>query len=220
MPDSFSLLNLVATKLSVPPARAHLVERPRLFGRIEVGLQGKLTLIAAPAGSGKTTLLNAWRTTAAARGVALDSGDNDPLLFWSYVLAALDEAVPGVATSALTLLHSPQPASIEYVLTSLLNAFSELLVEDPSRHVALVLEDYHVITTSAIHKTLVWLLDCLPATLHLILLTRADPALPLARMRVSGDLTELHADDLRFKPDEVEIFLNQIMGLALPRMTW
>ena len=87
--------------------------------------------------------------------------------------------------------------------------------DKPGRNVALVLEDYHVITTPAIHAALAWLLDALPATLHLVIVTRADPALPLARLRARGDLTEIHADDLRFTPEEVAAFLNQLMGLAL-----
>lgn len=212
--------NLRATKLIVPPARAQLVVRSRLFKRLEAGLQGKLTLIAAPAGFGKTTLVSAWRSTALGSAlpfawVSLDAGDNDPLLFWSYFLVALDGLVPGVSTSALTLLQSSQPPPIEYILMSMLNTFTNLLAGKPERHIVLVLEDYHVITNSLIHLALSWLLDCLPPTLHLLIITRADPALPLARMRVKGDLTELHADDLRFTTEEVAAFLNQIMGLAL-----
>ncbi len=109
--------NLLATKLMVPPARAQLVVRPRLFARLAAGLQGKLTLIAAPAGSGKTTLLSAWRAATGSgipfAWVSLDAGDNDPLLFWSYVLVALDACAPGAGTAALTLLHAPQPPPID-----------------------------------------------------------------------------------------------------------
>ena len=212
--------HLLATKLSVPPARAQLVERPRLFERLEAGLRGKLILIAAPAGFGKTTLLSAWRTTAAASclpfgWVSLDSGDNDPLLFWSYLLAALDTVAPGVGASALTSLQSPQPPPIEDVLATVLNAFAARPLEQPSHPVALVLEDYHVIALPEIHAALAWLIERLPIGLHLIIVTRADPALPLARLRASGDLTELHADDLRFTPEEVAAFFNRTMGLAL-----
>ena len=97
----------------------------------------------------------------------------------------------------------------------MLNAFTVLSADNPERHIALVLEDYHVITTPAIHEAVAWLLDSLPSQLHLVIVTRADPALPLARLRARGDLTEIHADDLRFTPDEAAAFLNQIMGLAL-----
>jgi LuxR family maltose regulon positive regulatory protein len=219
-PPPFPAPNLLATKLMVPPTRAQLVVRPRLFDWVTAGLQGKLTLIAAPAGSGKTTLLRAWRAAAGSgipfAWVSLDAADNDPLLFWSYVLTALDAVAPGTGTAALTLLHAPQPPPMEHMLTSLLNALTPRLLGPPRRDVALVLEDYHVITTPAIHAALAWLLDALPAPLHLVLVTRADPPLPLARLRARGDLTELHADDLRFTPAEGATFLNQIMGLALP----
>jgi LuxR family maltose regulon positive regulatory protein len=196
-----------------------MVLRPRLFERLDAGLHCKLTVIAAPAGFGKTTLLSAWR---AASGndmpfawVSLDTGDNDPPLFWSYVLTAIDAIVPGAGSSALLLLQSPQPPPISQILTSMLNAFTALSADNPECNVALVLEDYHVITTPPIHEALTWLLDSLPSQLHLVILTREDPALPLARLRARGDLTEIHADDLRFTPDEVAAFLNEMMGLAL-----
>jgi LuxR family maltose regulon positive regulatory protein len=213
--------SLLATKLNVPAARAQLVVRSRLFERLEAGVQGKLTLIAAPAGFGKTTLLSAWRTTATGSDmpfawVSLDQGDNDPLLFWRYVLAAIDTVAPGAATSAMALLQSPQPPPIEHILTSVLNTFTALSVDNPARSVALVLEDYHAITAPAIHEALSWLVDSLPPALHLVIVTRADPTLPLARLRARGDLTEIHAEDLRFTPDEGAAFLNQVMGLALP----
>ncbi len=211
---------LLTTKLFVPPARAHLVDRPRLFDRLQSGLRGKLTLIAAPAGCGKTTLLSAWRATVAPPAplcawVSLDPTDNDPLRFWSYVIAALDGVAPGVGTTALTLLQSPQPPPIDHILTGVLNAFSAATTRTPVPDSVLVLDDYHVITTPAIHATLAWLLDYLPPTLHLVLLTRADPPLPLARLRANGAVTELHAADLRFTPDEAATFLNEVMGLAL-----
>jgi LuxR family maltose regulon positive regulatory protein len=212
--------NLLATKLFVPPARANLVVRQRLFERVEAGLQQKLTLVAAPAGFGKTTLLSAWRATAAGSAlpfgwVSLDRADNDPLRFWSYVITALDTLAPGVGTSALALLQSPQPPPIESLLTSVLNAFSVASAMPPVHDVALLLDDYHVITAPAIHGALAFLLEHLPPQLHLVILTRADPALPLARLRARGAVAELHASDLRFTPDEGAAFLNQVMGLSL-----
>jgi LuxR family maltose regulon positive regulatory protein len=212
--------NLLATKLFVPPARANLVVRQRLFERVEAGLHNKLTLVAAPAGFGKTTLLSAWRATAAGSAlpfawVSLDHADNDSLRFWSYVITALDTLVPGVGTTALALLQSPQPPPIEHILTSVLNAFSATSALPPVHDMALVLDDYHVITAPAIHAALAFLLDYLPPHLHLVILTRADPALPLARLRARGAVTELHARDLRFTPDEGAAFLNQVMGLSL-----
>src|SRR5262245_4492159 len=212
--------NLLATKLFVPPARANLVIRQRLFERVETGLQNKLTLVAAPAGFGKTTLFSDRRATAAGSAlpfgwVSLDRADNDPLRFWSYIITALDTLVPGVGTTALALLQSPQPPPIEHILTSVLNAFSAAYAVPSVQDSALVLDDYHVITAPAIHSALAFLLDYLPPQLHLVILTRADPALPLARLRVRGAVTELHASDLRFTPDEAAAFLNQMMGLSL-----
>ncbi|MBC8078547.1 MAG: tetratricopeptide repeat protein, partial [Chloroflexales bacterium] len=224
--------NLLATKLFAPPARASLVVRPRLFERIEAGLQEKLTLIAAPAGFGKTTLLSAWlaartedrglRTEIGTASlhpqssalstrvgwVSLDNADNDPLRFWSYVITALDTLAPGVGTSALGLLQSPQPPAIERMLTSVLNGFSAVSAVPPVRDMALILDDYHVITAPAIHDALAFLIDYLPPQLHLVILTRADPALPLPRLRARGSVTELHASDLRFTHDEAATFLN------------
>jgi LuxR family maltose regulon positive regulatory protein len=169
--------NVLATKLFVPPARTNLVVRPRLFERVEAGLRGKLTLIAAPAGFGKTTLLSAWRATAAGSAllfgwVSLDRADNDPLRFWSYVITALATLVSGVGTTALALLQAPQPPPIEAILTSVVNAFSAASAMPPLRDVALVLDDYHEITTPAIHDALALLLDYLPPQLHLVILTR------------------------------------------------
>jgi LuxR family maltose regulon positive regulatory protein len=226
VPPAAMPLDLLATKLFVPPARAHLVPRPRLFDRLQRGLQGKLTLIAAPAGFGKTTLLSAWHVSAGWSApllawVSLDPADNDPLRFWSYVLAALDAVAPGSGATGLGLLQSPQPPPIERILTSVLNAFTERPLDMASaagptaRDVALVLEDYHVITAPVIHEALARLLDYLPPQLHLVIVTRADPALPLARLRASDAVTEVHADDLRFSADEVTTFLNQVMELAL-----
>jgi LuxR family maltose regulon positive regulatory protein len=164
--------DLLATKLFVPPARANLVVRPRLFERVEAGLQNKLTLIAAPAGFGKTTLLSAWRATAAGSAlrfgwVSLDSADNDPLRFWSYVLTALDTLAPGVVMTALALLRSPQSPPIERILTGVVNALSAASTEQPVRDIALVLDDYHVITAPPIHAGLTMLLEYAPPQLHL-----------------------------------------------------
>lgn len=219
-PADLPLTNLLATKLFVPPARANLVARPRLFERIQAGLVDKLTLIAAPAGFGKTTLLSAWRATVAGGAlpfawVALDSADNDPLRFWSYVIAALDTLAPGVGAPAFALLQAPQTPPIEAILTNVLNAFNTSVAGAPGQHHALALDDYHVIKTPVIHATLAWLLDYLPPNLHLVILTRSDPALPLARLRARGAMTELHASDLRFTLAEVATFLNQVMGLSL-----
>jgi LuxR family transcriptional regulator, maltose regulon positive regulatory protein len=224
--------SLLATKLFVPPTRPNLVARPRLTARLDAGLIGKATLISAPAGFGKTTLVSAWlaqndehRTMndeVAAHAsscsvhrfksgwVSLDAGDNDPSRFWSYLSVALDTLAPGAGAPALVLLQSPQPPPIEAVLTTLLNGLSAAPVAG-----LLVLDDYHLIETPAIHQALATLIDYLPPQLHLVITTRADPPLPLARWRARGALTELHAADLRFTPNEVTSFLTDVMGLPL-----
>jgi len=172
-------------------------------------------LLSAPAGFGKTTLVSAWRATAAGRAmpcawVSLDAADSDPLRFWRYVIAALDMLQPDSGATALALLQSPQPPPIEAVLTLLLNALSTLPTD-----AVLVLDDYHLIDALPIHSALAFLLDHLPPQLHLILITRADPPLPLTRLRARRELTELRAADLSFTADEATTFLTEVMGLPL-----
>ncbi len=142
--------------------------------------------------------------------MSLDAADSDPLRFWRYVIAALDRLQPDSGASALALLQSPQPPPIETVLTPLLNALSTLPTD-----AVLVLDDYHLIDAPAIHSALTFLLDHPPPQLHLILTTRADPPLPLTRLRARGQLTELRAADLRFTAEETAAFLTELMGLPL-----
>jgi LuxR family transcriptional regulator, maltose regulon positive regulatory protein len=206
---------LITTKLALPPARPALVPRARLMDRLEVGLQHKLTLIAAPAGYGKTTLVSAWHATASGSAwslawLSLDTGDNDPVRFWTYVVAALQTLHDGLGVDAQTLLQSPQPPPLTTVLTLLINAIAALPAP-----VALVLDDYHVIASPAIHESLAFLLDHLPPQLHLVIISRVDPPLLLMRLRARGEMTEVRAADLGFTTDEVEIFFNQLLGLRL-----
>jgi LuxR family transcriptional regulator, maltose regulon positive regulatory protein len=206
---------LLATKLFIPSLRPQLVQRPRLLDRVQTGLLSKLTLISAPAGYGKTTLLSAWRATPTGSAmplawVSLDAQDNDPTRFWTYVIAALETVYPAMGSAIGALLRAPQLPSMDAIVTSLINAISAMTMD-----AALILDDYHLITTPAIHATITFLLDHLPAHLHLILLTRADPPLPLTRLRTRGELTELRAADLRFTTDEATAFLTVMMGLPL-----
>jgi len=208
-------LPLLATKLYVPLPRANLVPRSRLVERLQAGLTGKLTLIAAPAGFGKTTLVSAWWATPTGSAVpmawvSLDAGDNDPIRFWSYVIAALDTLQPGLGATALALLQAPQSPPIEAVLTLLLNA-----VSSAPPVMVLVLDDYQLIDAAPIHQMVAFLLDHLPPQLHLVISTRADPPLPLTRLRACQQLTELRAADLRFTPDEAVAFFTDVMGLPL-----
>src|SRR5215210_1259539 len=205
---------LLLTKLSVPSVRASLVPRPRLGERTEEGTDRKLTLVSAPAGFGKTTLLSAWTSDiSSGRFVAwlsLDAADNDPARFWRYFVTAVDRLQPGSGETALALLGSLQAPPIETILTTLLNDLADLEAD-----AVLVLDDYHLIESRAIHEALTFLIEHLPARMHLIISTRADPPLPLARLRVRGELNELRAEDLRFTSEEAATFLDQVMGLKL-----
>ena len=205
---------LLETKLHVPRRRRGLVPRPRLSERLTRDDEPALVLVSAPAGFGKTTLLTEWLAAAEADGrsvawLSLDQRDNDPALFWTYLVAALRTAVPGVGASALELQQSSQ-SSTEAVLATLLNDLSA--VPDD---VVLVLDDYHVIESTDVQEGVAFLLDNLPPRLHLVIATRVDPALPLARMRARGELIEIRAADLRFAPDESATYLGDVMGLTL-----
>jgi LuxR family maltose regulon positive regulatory protein len=205
---------LLETKLYVPKPRRDLVARPRLSERLSRGAESKLTLISAPAGFGKTTLLADWlKTRPAAESssawLALDQSDNDATSFWTYLVAALRKAVPSVGATALSLLQSPQPP-IQAVLTALLNELSLV-----STDVVLVLDDYHVIDALGVQDGMAFLLEHLPPRVHLVIATRADPGLPLPRLRARGELVEIRAADLRFTPNEAASYLNEVMQLNL-----
>jgi LuxR family maltose regulon positive regulatory protein len=213
---------LLQTKLYIPPLRPNLVPRPRLIERLNQGLHlaHKLTLISAPAGFGKTTLVSEWLAgrQRPAAWLSLDEGDNDPIRFLIYFVAALqtlalseaEGAAPTFAKGVLGMLQSPQPPPTESILTALLNEISAI----PDNFI-LVLDDYHLIDAQAVDKALTFLLEHLPPQMHLLIATREDPDLPLARLRVRGQLSELRVNDLRFTPAEAATFLNQVMSLNL-----
>src|SRR5215210_490251 len=203
---------ILTTKLYVPPPRPHAVLRPRLTGRLNEGLHRKLTLISAPAGFGKTTLLGEWVAGCErpAAWLSLDEADSDPTRFLAYLVAALQTIAPNIAEGVLGMLQSPQPPPTEAVLTTLLNETAT--IEDD---LALVLDDYHVIDARAVDDALAFVLEHLPPRMHLIISTREDPQLPLARLRARGQLGELRAADLRFTPSEAAEFLEGVMGLDL-----
>lgn len=203
---------ILATKLYIPPPRPKVVRRPRLVERLNEGLRCKLTLISAPAGFGKTTLLSEW-IAGSERPVAwlsLDEGDNDPTRFLSYLVATLQPVTAHIGEGVLAMLQSPQPPPTEAILTALLNEIITL----PDNFV-LVLDDYHQISAKPVDLALTFLLEHLPPQMHLLIATREDPQLPLARLRVRGQLTELRVTDLRFTLAEAAEFLNQVMGLNL-----
>jgi LuxR family maltose regulon positive regulatory protein len=204
---------LLWTKLVAPAPRAGLLPRAGLQSLLQASLGAKLCLVAAPAGSGKTTLLAQWRALAGGGRVAwvsLEESDNDPTRFWSYLVAALRTVEPGVGTVALEALGGPSVELGRVVVPSLVNDLAT--VEAP---LVLVLDDYHLITEASCHQTLSWFLDHLPPEVHVVLSTRLDPPLPLARMRARGELAELRVGELQFSGEETAELLNGSMGLAL-----
>ena len=201
---------MLATKLYIHSARPNRVPRPRLIEQLN--RTKPLTLIVAPAGFGKTTLLSDWipQSRHGVTWLSLDEDDNDPIRFWAYVVAALQKLQADLGESARALLQSPQPPPITTVLSMLINKISSC-----RDHFSLVLDDYHLIKTQSIHQGLTFLLDHLPEQMHIILTTRADPPLPIARLRARNQLIELRAADLRFTSEEAAVFLNKVMGLRL-----
>jgi LuxR family transcriptional regulator, maltose regulon positive regulatory protein len=230
---------LLLTKLYIPPPRSTVVLRPRLIERMNEGISpgSKLILISAPAGFGKTTLVSDWipgplhHPPGQVCGLpvawlSLDEGDNDPNLFLTYLVAALqtldlrnpsrgsesDGTAVDIGKGVVTILQSPQPPPIESILTALINEITTI----PDNFV-LVLDDYHVIDSKPVDEALTFLLKHLPPQMHIVITTREDPNLPLAQLRARGQLTELRAADLRFTPEEAGTFLNQMMNLNLSK---
>ena len=225
---------LLATKFHVPATRSTLVARPRLTERLDAGREARLTLVSAPAGFGKTTLLADWLSAASADGravawLSLDQRDNDPAVFWAYMVATLRRAVPGLGGSAAEALAA-SPAEGEAIAGGLaadfdtaglniaglniagLNTLGQGAVE---HDVILVLDDYHLIDAPAVQEGLAFLIEHLPPRVQLVMGTRADPRLPLARLRARGELVEIRAADLRFTAEEAAAYLTGSMGLAL-----
>ncbi len=215
--------DLLQTKLYVPRVRPSLIPRPHLIEKLEQGLDGKLTLVSAPAGFGKTTLIAEWihksptpNPQSPFTWLSLDENDNDLTRFLTYLVAALQTIETTVGETAVSLLQSPQPVPIEAVLTSLLNDIAGLAASADTEHpVILILDDYHVINTPAIHEVLNFLLENMPPILHLVIISRSDPQLPLSRWRARGQMTEIRQADLRLTGTEAAAFLNHVMGLSL-----
>jgi len=207
---------LLATKLHIPEARASLVTRSRLLARLTEGLRlgHRLTLVSAPPGFGKTTLIREWvgDTERRVAWVSVDEGDNDAARFLRYVIAALAQADDGVGYNGVgQVLHQPSPsASPQEVLIALINDLTEAGAD-----LLLVLDDYHLISEFAVHDLVAFLLANQPPGLHVVLGTREDPPLPLARMRARDQVTEIREGALRFTPGEATAFLNQTMSLGL-----
>ncbi len=214
---------VIATKLYVPRPRRGLVPRPRLLERLRHGAESRLTLVSAPAGFGKSTLLAAWLGEWAAEAsqesvkaqsvawVSLDHGDRDPASFWTYVLTAIRNAAPETGANALAQLEQ-DAAATEPALTTLVNELAQA-----ERGLTIVLDDYHLAESREVGEGLAFLLEHLPPQVHVVVSTRADPGLPLSRMRVRRELVEIRAADLRFTTDEAAAYLLSVAGLHLAR---
>ena len=209
-------MSLLTTKLYFPPMRSILVSRRHLMERLQIGLKGRLTLVSAPAGYGKTTLMSEWRAglgrDISTAWLSLDDDDNDLTRFLMYIIAALASLKPGFGEITLGLLQLLPPLSTQVILTSLINELGEF-----DKTFALILDDYHTITNHTVHEAVTYLLDHLPSQMHLVILTRADPPLPLSRLRARNQLVEIRAENLRLTVEEAATFLSQVMGLTLSK---
>jgi LuxR family maltose regulon positive regulatory protein len=203
---------LLSAKLHLPTTRPNWVARPQLFARLEAGQAHHLTLISAPAGYGKTTLLSAWAAQSEnpVAWLSLDEGDNDLARWLTYWVAAVRQIEPGLAGHSLTRLRSAKPQPLESILTPLLNEIADI-----PRDFSLILDDYHTITAQPIHEALTFLIDHQPPPLHLVVATRFDPPLPLARWRARDQMREIRMADLRLTSVEAAEFLNRSMNLTL-----
>jgi LuxR family maltose regulon positive regulatory protein len=207
MPDT-----LLSTKLYIPPPRPDLVPRPRLTERLEAGTRCKLTLVSAPAGYGKSTLVSEWvaRSNVPVAWLSLDESDNDIARFFSYLIAALQGINPGIGNELQSILDVGTDPPIENLLTALVND-----IANSAPRFVLVLDDYHLIDEIKVHQALDFLFDHLPLGMHMVINSRTIPPMPLGRLRVQRELSEIREVDLRFSFDETTSFLNDMMGLTL-----
>lgn len=203
---------LLATKLLIPRARRNLVARPRLIERLNAALGHPVTLVSAPAGFGKTTLVGAWAqgVSLPVAWLSLDEADDDPARFLLYLVAALQQADATIGRDVQGVLAASASPRVDAVMAALINDVAARPAE-----FALVLDDFHAVDATSIHEALRNLVEHQPPQLHLVIVTREDPPLPLARLRARGQLVELRAHDLRFAPEEAGQFLREVMGLPL-----
>ncbi|WP_189009599.1 LuxR C-terminal-related transcriptional regulator [Paenibacillus marchantiophytorum] len=205
---------IISTKLYIPPSRPNVVVRPRLIERMSEGLHRKLTVISASAGFGKTTLLSEWLAVCdrPVAWLSMDEGENDPACFLTYLFASLQSIATSRGDGVFGFLQSPQLPPMESMITTLINEVSFI-----QNHFVLVLDDYHVIKAGPIDQAIALLIERMPPQMHLVIATREDPRLPLARLRVRDQLTEVRAIDLRFTASEAGEFMDQVMGLQLSK---
>jgi LuxR family maltose regulon positive regulatory protein len=206
------LEQLLTTKLHIPQLSVTLVPRPRLYEPLDEGMKRKLTLVSAPTGFGKSTLVTDWlaENDYAAAWLSLDQGDNDPVRFWTYLIAATQAVDQEIGIEARQIITSPQLRSAEPAVISLINDISQL-----AHDLILVLDDYHIIEAEQIQAGLSYLLEHQPPNLHIVLITRVDPSISLARLRAQNQLIEIRAEDLQFSIAEAATLFNEKMGLNL-----
>jgi len=206
---------LLATKCAIPALHTNLVSRPRLIERLEAARRYRLILVSAPAGFGKTTLLSHWagHSQLPVAWIALDEGDNDPPRLMTYLASAMHDLAENIGKDFSPPFHELAPATSESFLASLVNEVAGAF--DPAGHFCIILDDYHLIDSPGIHQAITYLIEHLPPPAHLVIATRSDPPLPLARLRGRGRLNELRQDDLRFTLEESSAFLEETMGLSL-----
>ena len=205
---------ILSTKLFVPPLRPGLILRQRLMEQLNASSQRKLTLVSAPAGYGKTTMISSWlhETKIPSAWLSLDEGDNDPIRFFQYFIAALQKIIPDIGADLPGMLQSAQPPSFDVLINLLINETTR-----QAAPFAIVLDDFHVISSQPVLDMVTFLLEHMPPHMHLVLLSRVDPPFPLSRLRVRNQLVDIRADQLRFTLDEIVVFLNEIMGLKLSK---
>jgi LuxR family maltose regulon positive regulatory protein len=201
--------SILTTKLNIPLTRPQLVTRPRLMERLQEGLNYSLILVSAPAGFGKTTLLSEWvrhnQQQIPTAWVSLDEGDNDPVRFWDYFIASIQTFQTNFAENIMPWLKSSEPPSTEPLIIALINELANIAGD-----CVIVLDDYHLIESGEIHDGITYLLEHIPAQMHLVVAARADPHLPLAKFRGRGTMLEIGADDLRFTVEDATCLLKEL----------
>ncbi|MBK7712341.1 MAG: hypothetical protein IPJ37_16320 [Bacteroidales bacterium] len=203
---------MLLTKLHIPAAGYNIVHRSGLSENLNVGLSRKLILVSAPAGFGKTTMVSDWiaQTKIPAAWLSLDSGDNDPAVFLSYIISGIQSIHSGFGHGAQVLLNSPNAPSVESIITLLINEILNI-----PRNFILVLDDFHLINSSEVLKLVAYLLEHIPGNIHIVILTRSDPALSVSRLRSQHQLVELRSSDLSFSANDISILFNKKLKLGL-----
>ena len=203
---------LLAPKLYTPPPCQILVLRPRLTAALSTALTSSLTLVSAPAGYGKTTLVSSWLCEASISStwLSLDEGDNDPVRFLQYFITALNKIIPTIHSDLLGVLQEKQPDPFKALLNIIINE-----IAGHTTPFILVLDDFHTISAQPILEMITHLLDHMPPRMHLVLISRTDPPLPLSRLRIRNKLAEIRVDQLRFTREEIATYLNEALGFRL-----